>query len=443
MQRPSPEQRSPAMKRPRVSIADDLDDVMDIAETDDLDESDRPDASFIKEMIGCMNKQVQATFYTAQGSLRTIAESVQRRRSSLDKRPFTSDDLHDLYCDLYGIISSFHESGQVLESDAKTLKDAVDSMAKPRDNQELDRKMDLLLEAQVKNTYAARVRMPPPAFAQQTKRPNKPKQTRHFSVVTSKSDTHSNESIRSTTQQALQPAVADLNILSVKLASNKSVLFESESAEDRMKLMKMFETDAKLADFKIETARQPNPTIVLRGVTEEANRNAEEFGKLILGCNTEIRDIPGVAATDFQILFQQKPRSRKDKLQDVILRVPPKVREVLLLNRKVKLGYGIVHVEDYTNVTICYKCLRFGHHAKLCTNEQECSHCGQKHKYADCPAKNDKTKASCLNCARENDRLSTKNPKAKKHDVSHPTISRSCPQMKAMANIVASRINYG
>lgn len=60
----------------------------------------------------------------------------------------------------------------------------------------------------------------------------------------------------------------------------------------------------------------------------------------------------------------------------------------------------------------CLKCLRYGHIAKFCRNDEVCSICTLKHNFKNCTA--DRTKPKCANCNGE-----------------HVAISSSCPIKKA------------
>lgn len=58
-----------------------------------------------------------------------------------------------------------------------------------------------------------------------------------------------------------------------------------------------------------------------------------------------------------------------------------------------------VYVEEHLDVTICYKCCRYGHVLKNCLKEVVCGKCGGKHGEREC----DKSMnmVNCINSERE------------------------------------------
>lgn len=436
----------------------------------DSDRTARPESpSLIDTTLQCLeelDRRATVTLLKASGGLADAAESMKQKISA--GRTITIEDYADIYERMISMSKSLEEVQGKTHEDVKIAADAVLRFREPQVNT-LEKKIDKLVSTQQNRTWAdaAKKNLPrseanraplgpqtahgaqapqPRQRSQNAKTNQHPaanRQTRFYSVVTAMDKSIPGEAIRAQTTQALMSAAAGLGVIGVRGASNNTVMFESDSEASREKLMKKFGEAQELRDaFVIESARQKEPTIVLRGVTAMNNRDSNEFAELIIQANTAIRDT-GVEPKEIRILFQQKARSRNGSLQDVVLRVPPKVRDAAIKQGRINVGFGLVRVEDYVNVTICYQCMGFGHQAKNCQGTQICSHCAGNHQFKQCPSQGDNTKAKCVNCEKTNTRAALRNPKAKLERIDHPSISRNCPQRKAMAAIVSARTNYG
>ena len=96
-----------------------------------------------------------------------------------------------------------------------------------------------------------------------------------------------------------------------------------------------------------------------------------------------------------------------------------------LINEGLMIRYYRYKVKDwkFDNQPLqCYKCQRYGHHQSQCrSSEQICPICAENHTLNDCPNRDDKAKAICINC---------KNYKNTQLPYSHVAFSRDCPRNK-------------
>lgn len=88
-------------------------------------------------------------------------------------------------------------------------------------------------------------------------------------------------------------------------------------------------------------------------------------------------------------------------------------------------------MQDFINLTRCYRCQSFGHIAKHCQAPSEtCGHCGcDGHNFKECPNKD--KKETCVHCKR-----------IKKPD-GHSSRAKTCPIYKLALEQYINKINYG
>lgn len=113
------------------------------------------------------------------------------------------------------------------------------------------------------------------------------------------------------------------------------------------------------------------------------------------------------------------------------VQVPGKYLHKLVSLGKVYLQWRIYKIKEYVNVTRCFKCHRFGHIARVCSEqEQICETCGNKgHIKKDCTKKDSQ---QCINCVR------VKRKEFNKHD----TRSKDCPEYKKQIELYHSRVKW-
>lgn len=109
-----------------------------------------------------------------------------------------------------------------------------------------------------------------------------------------------------------------------------------------------------------------------------------------------------------------------------------RVRNWLRKKGKVFIEWEACRIKDYVDVARCFKCQRYGHVAKFCTNKTEtCSFCAGEHDFKTCK-KERKENAKCVNCTREG-----------KTDVKHPSSWRGCPAYEKAVKRHNEQIDYG
>ncbi|GIX87692.1 hypothetical protein CDAR_616951 [Caerostris darwini] len=102
--------------------------------------------------------------------------------------------------------------------------------------------------------------------------------------------------------------------------------------------------------------------------------------------------------------------------------------------KKINLGWERVPVREYIRPLQCYKCGKFGHQAKNCSEDKEvCTKCGgHDHRWNNC-----KMQPKCINCHHNN----VKNKSTL--DTSHSCTEKSCPSYLREIKFITNKTDYG
>lgn len=182
--------------------------------------------------------------------------------------------------------------------------------------------------------------------------------------------------------------------------------------------------------FKAEPAKLRNPLLILKGVSKETKQ--EELIEVIKLQN-------GISEDDQIRLCFLKKNNRNSETYNAIIEIDPKLRQKFLNMQRVNVDHIKVHVEDFTPILQCFKCLSFGHTASKCNKEKSsCAHCAEEeHSSRDCPIKSQPP--TCINCKKHN-----ANAKGHKWQTNHGAFdSKQCNGIKNAISTINERTNYG
>jgi len=150
----------------------------------------------------------------------------------------------------------------------------------------------------------------------------------------------------------------------------------------------------------------------IRPALESAGLEIKQFDKM--DPRLRVRDIPPAIERDkfIESLIKQNldgERLREPRLiywspgtsrrgASAVIEVTPEVRNSLLSQERVYLGWTSCRVSDHLHITQCYKCLGFGHISRVCRADKDtCGHCSGAHESRSCP--NRAGTLRCHNCA--------------------------------------------
>ena len=218
------------------------------------------------------------------------------------------------------------------------------------------------------------------------------------------------------------------------LAQNKvRVEFSSESQRDLV----INELSSSTTAIKAESARRIRPLVMLKGIPTEINK--EDVVGIIARQNPSL----GIkSAEEAKLRFARNNRS--PTMYNAVIEVCPSVRKAIfeLQDARIHVSHLRVRATEYVAYTQCYKCLQFGHTSARCTSELSvCSHCASDgHKFANCPSRNDPSKAKCINCSKTTQRGIPLDPSA----ICHSATSESqCPRIHSIIRHLRSITDYG
>lgn len=106
------------------------------------------------------------------------------------------------------------------------------------------------------------------------------------------------------------------------------------------------------------------------------------------------------------------------------------MRDFLLQQDRVFIGWGSYRARDFVSVLRCFKCLGYGHSARNCSKaEAVCGHCCMEgHIVSACPSR--QLGPVCGNC------------KLRGRDSGHHVRSLSCPEYSRVMSVYLNSICY-
>lgn len=255
-------------------------------------------------------------------------------------------------------------------------------------------------------------------------RPEAPTVPMHSIIVSSSDGNDSSEEVISKVRAAVDAKTSGIRVDAMRKARDQKIVI---GCQERCNLEKIKEKLKKVQpNLKVEEAKNKNPLIILKDVLS-VHTDEDILAALINQNEHLIDDIP---AEDREAEIRYRRKSRNQHLCHVVIRVSPKLWQKFTTVGKLHIDLQRVVVEDQTPLIQCSICLGYGHGRKLCKETQpRCSHCGELHMRAECPALAEVP--SCLNCQR-----------AKNDRTDHNSFDRECPVRKRWDAIARRSVAY-
>ncbi|XP_069701528.1 uncharacterized protein [Periplaneta americana] len=157
----------------------------------------------------------------------------------------------------------------------------------------------------------------------------------------------------------------------MKKLSNNTLFVECNNSTDCDTLEKKL---TKINALSIERPKKKLPAILLKFVPRHIDD--AEVKDLILQQNN-------LTHLENPVIDIKFTKAKFEDSRHLVMQVSPNIRRELLALQRIKLKWSMCRVEDFTIITRCLKCLRYGHTSKYCNNKQTCSYCAEEHSWKD------------------------------------------------------------
>lgn len=185
----------------------------------------------------------------------------------------------------------------------------------------------------------------------------------------------------------------------VRSLGNKKILLTMPDKTDKEKIENRLK---QIEGVRTMGLRAPQLSIILKSI--HSHVKLEHIPNLMLRQNDELRK----AYTDLEewekaIIHKREIQRNGSKTKNVVMKVEAKLYDIIVKQEKVRIAWQNIRVDNYIDITRCFKCQGYGHIAKHCELKEPvmiCSYCAEHHLPKDCPVKNEPNKHACHNCIR-------------------------------------------
>jgi len=257
-------------------------------------------------------------------------------------------------------------------------------------------------------------------------------------IIRSKDGKKDSKELKMAVKQTLNQNKANVTFKNIRdISKGKGLAIDCETDKDSEDLIGSLAREKAL---EVSKPKLKLPKIAVYGVDSEFNET--NIVKEIYYRNENIQQFLQTQQNqdieDHMVCKFKFRKTRPDGTNTWVLGVSPQLRQVLINNRKVKIGYNLCRFSEYLQITRCFGCQQFGHIRANCPiKEAVCGYCGAKHETKTCDPT--KVKICCVNCDRHN---KSKN-RTRKFATDHTVFSSECESFRRISSIVSSKINYG
>lgn len=223
---------------------------------------------------------------------------------------------------------------------------------------------------------------------------------------------------------SIKPVTEKLKIRNLRKIRNNGVLIETETREDLELILKSKKLEE--AGLKAGLPNKMLPRLIIYDVPRDLSEDS-----LVEAMHMQNADFMNKLQfnKEFKLVF--KTGNKKKDVVNWVAEVSPSLRKLLVSKNRVFVGWRSCNIQDFINLTRCYRCQSFGHIAKYCkASSDTCGHCGEDgHNFENCPNKN--KRETCVHCKR-----------IKKSD-EHSSRAKNCPVYMMALEQYINKINYG
>lgn len=357
--------------------------------------------------------------------LQTSRESSNRKGAMVDALT-EIQKLFNLLASKYYKLDAMATAGRLEASLEQTVKSAILSLK--QEIQTVSRQTSTSFKPQSLQTYssvAATTSHPRDAI----RSVQKPIKSARFTYVV---EPKKGETALENGEQTKKALLGCLNPSQLKIQCDGIRKFGKNAVKlQTMSDLEKIDTKAlEKAGLTIKPLSKFAPRLALRRVP--VNMDKDQVKAAIISQNLEDADLQARAAKQITPLFKFGPRGGSNV--NWVIQVTPELRNILLAQTRIYVGWEACTVSDHIRVTRCYQCQGFGHLAIHCKNDTQCGYCEGKHNSKNCENKAKPDMHRCVNCIK----IGIKQDKAK-----HSTDSRECSAYRRKLDETISNIDYG
>lgn len=228
-------------------------------------------------------------------------------------------------------------------------------------------------------------------------------------------------------QKLISPEEMKLQVRGLRKTRNGGVIISTEKKDDIQKLKETVQKST--LGLTVDEPQKRRPRIIIIGVPTSLPEN--EVYKCIFEQNLTEK-IPSLTLDAYLDLIKLSHKSGKKGTEscNYIIEVPANIRKALISQDRVFINWSSCPIRDFTLVTRCFNCHKYGHAAKTCKEEKPtCGHCGDLgHKSNECTKNAEPPK--CATCLRF------------KKPSNHKTGDNDCPAKKNAEYGYINSIDY-
>ena len=240
-------------------------------------------------------------------------------------------------------------------------------------------------------------------------------------VIVKGSEKQDSEAVKQVVIEQLQEQADNLCIKAVKKLKEGRVLIETKTERGLAQVKRCVTKEG----YTVSEAREVRPRIIIFNV--QADLSSEDLIADLLNKNCE-----DIIDPKFTALFKRGRHGQERN--HVVLETTGEVLRKLQKEGRVYIGLDSCRVEEFMEVSRCYRCHMYGHVQKACKAPRDiCGFCGEDgHGYKNCAKKEDReAKPDCVNCRRRGEK-----------DRSHEANDRNCPEHTRATEALRARTSY-